>query len=168
MTDDILRRIMEAQEEFQTRVKGGVSTYVWYNDPDQLMDAIRTQALAAIKELGEALDECGWKPWATSKHFNIKPFRSELIDALRFWMNLAIIADMTPGMIETMYMESLAKTDNRIVNGYDGVKDKCPRCKRSYADKIQCHPPTKDKHGWCQLMYTVVEDEEFEPPSDEE
>jgi len=94
---------------------------------------------AAIKELTEALDEISWKPWASAKFFNRDAFLGELADVQLFLDNLKLLA-MKGGSIGEVYELSqefddlvLKKMDNAVKrqeNGYDGIKDKCPACKR--------------------------------------
>lgn len=138
---DILTRIMEMQAEFQQRTPDGVTESFKETTPEKVCEMVRTQTLACIKELTEALDEVGWKPWASSRYVNVEAFRSELIDAFRFWLNLIYIAGLSPDGVLNYYEQSLAKTNARIDNGYDGVSTKCPGCKRDYGDPgVMCHP----------------------------
>ena len=58
--------------------------------PDQLISYIRDQHQAAVMELGEALDEVSWKPWAQGSWIHRDEFMNELIDVLHFWLNMAL------------------------------------------------------------------------------
>jgi hypothetical protein len=139
VTADKLETIMELQREFQSRVPGGVDKCFKEMTEAETVEHIRIQILGALNELNEALGESGWKPWASSQHLNVEAFRGELIDMFRFWLNLVTISGMSAEGVMTKFMESLDKTNNRIANGYDGVTDKCPACKRSYSDRgVQC------------------------------
>lgn len=130
---DMLTAMMDMQSSFQATVPDGVVSFKETNDLELLMSMIRTQTLACIAELMEAMDETGWKPWASSNHFNVEAFRSELIDAFRFWMNLVHISGMSAQGVFNHYQESLVKTRDRVTNGYDGT-NKCPGCRRAYDD----------------------------------
>lgn len=157
----MLKSIMDMQASFQARTPDGVVSFKECT-PERAIEMVRIQTLACIKELGEALDEVGWKPWASSRHFNVEAFRSELIDAFRFWLNLVHISGMSAEGVMNHYLESLAKTDARVENGYTGL-DKCPSCKRAYDDKhIGCWPPTENIEdvpptpAWCEAACTYV------------
>lgn len=65
-------------------------------DRDQLAEYVRLNVLCAIKELTEVLDEIGWKPWATSQHFNREKFAREIADVQMFLDNLKL-AILAPG-----------------------------------------------------------------------
>lgn len=159
--DDMLVRIMAMQAEFQTRTPNGVVSFK-ETTPEHVAEMVRVQTLACIKELGEALDEVGWKPWASSRHINVEAFRSELIDAFRFWLNLVHISGMSAEGVLSHYEESLTKTNARVENGYTGI-NKCPGCKRSYDDiHVRClprddgnDPPTP---SWCAAPSSYVSD----------
>jgi hypothetical protein len=165
VTADKLETIMELQREFQSRVPGGVDRCFKEMTEAETVEHIRIQILGALNELNEALGESGWKPWASSRHLNVEAFRGELIDMFRFWLNLVYISGMSADGVMTKFMESLDKTNNRIANGYDGVTDKCPACKRSYSDKttkcslpdayyrLDGEPPTSA--WWCQIYGNV-------------
>src|SRR5687768_5592578 len=71
----------------------------------------KDQTLALLSEVHEALDEIGWKSWATSRHFNRDAFVGELVDALHFLMNLFIIAECPPHEIFSKY---IAKNEKNI------------------------------------------------------
>jgi hypothetical protein len=142
---DMLRDIMKHQADFQARTPDGVVSFKETN-PERMAEMVRTQTLACIAELLEALEEIGWKPWATSRHMNVEAFRSELVDAFRFWLNLVHISGMSPEGLFQAFMESHAKTDKRVTNGYTGI-NKCPRCHRAYDDKaVRCTPTIQ--HNW--------------------
>lgn len=174
MTDrpgrDMLASIMDMQAAFQRTVPDGVVSFKEANDDELLMAMVRTQTLACIDELMEAMNETGWKPWASSNHFNVEAFRSELIDAFRFWLNLVHISGMSAEGVFMLYQESMLKTRARVDNGYDGVSTKCPGCKRAYDDKAVSCKPRKDENptaleildgptpAWCQVYGYVTAD----------
>jgi dUTPase-like protein len=140
----MLEEIMKKQAEFQFRTPDGVKDLKEIADEEMLMSMTRTQILACIAELVEALDEIGWKPWTSSNHFNVEAFRSELIDAFRFWLNLVHISGMSAKDVLNKFNESLEKTNRRVEHGYDGL-NKCPACHRAYDDKhMRCKKEPKD------------------------
>jgi dUTPase len=147
---DKLDLIMRMQADFQYRTPDGVVPYD-ETTADITMRSIRTQTLACARELFEALDETGWKPWASSDHINLEGFRSELIDAFRFLMNLMIISGMSPDDVLKYYQASMDKTNARVELGYTGL-NKCPACKRAYDDKhVGCHMyDNENQIGWCE------------------
>lgn len=153
------------QHAIQSRVPGGVRVHTEYTEPE-LMDAIRIQVLSLLDEAHEALGEAGWKPWAFSNHLNLDAFKSELIDALRFWMNLAIIAGMSEDDVYNGLLASIRKTEARIEHGYGGVKEKCPACKRAYDDpNTGCRAcpspgtiPESEDVAWCSVYGYVTPD----------
>jgi hypothetical protein len=144
---DRLEEILRFQTQFQDMTPGGVVD-AKLADPETISRMVREQMLALVAEAAEALNEVGWKPWATSRHFNVVSFRSELIDILRFWMNLAIISGMSAEGIYQTYLSSMEKTVARLIEGYDGVTGKCPGCKRAYDDKgVRCVSHAGDSMG---------------------
>lgn len=112
--------------------------------PEQRMQYIRENTLALIDELMEALNETGWKPWASSNHLDTEAWKSELVDAWHFFMNLMALGGMTMEDLEEGYYKKRAKNEQRQREGYDGVTTKCPICKRAYDDDaVHCGP------GYC-------------------
>lgn len=106
--------------------------------------------LALLDEMHEALAEMGWKPWATSRHFNRDAFVGELIDAWHFLMNLFLVADCSPEEMYAYYLKKNAKNRARQIKGYDGVTDKCPSCKRAYDDDaVNCFPAAVNRVAYC-------------------
>lgn len=103
--------------------------------PEELKPAyIRDMVLACTDELHEALNEVGWKPWASSRHVNLEAFRGELIDALHFLLNLFLLADLDAAGILDRYLAKNERNAQRQEEGYDGVSGKCPSCKRALDD----------------------------------
>jgi len=135
--DDRLATMFELQRSMQEKNFGA--------DPYQLSGEQRLQFykdmhIALIDELHEALDEMGWKPWATSKHFNEEAVQGELVDAFHFFMNLCMTAGMTPEDLFVKYYRKRTKNIKRQEEGYDGVSTKCPHCRRALDDDaVQCH-----------------------------
>ena len=111
----------------------------------QRLGAIKDFTLAATDELHEALNEAGWKPWATRKFINEEAFKSELVDVFLFLLNLWFLGG---GEADELIDKALAKQQKNILRqskGYDGVFGKCPKCHRAYDDTaVNC------REGFCE------------------
>lgn len=145
-------QIWEAHETLQEAFIGKLPQQL---EGDERALYFKDMTLAATNEAHEALDEVGWKPWASSRHFNEQAVRGELIDELHFLLNRMMAARMTPDMIREMYFEKNGRNLQRIERGYDGVTEKCPGCKRAIDDpSTHCQLYMDDGEGhrlhWCQ------------------
>lgn len=147
-TEDRLAVIVRLQKEFQDNILGhGDVSSLTGNDRAAYF---RTQALSLMFEIGEAGNEIGWKPWATTRHINSAAYRAELIDALHFLLNLMLLNDMTADEIYEGYIAKQKINRERQANGYDGVSTKCPLCKRAYDDPaVSCTPANKFIPAYC-------------------
>lgn len=124
-------------------------------DYANLTDEQRIQHFKEMKhaldsEMWEAMDEMGWKPWATSRHFNTAAVQGELVDAWHFFMNLCLIAGMSPFDLIEGYRKKREKNIARqqAAGGYDGVTGKCPGCKRAMDDDaVSCHVDSQGDFG---------------------
>jgi dimeric dUTPase (all-alpha-NTP-PPase superfamily) len=133
-----LQMILNNQRELQKRSYGVDITTL---DDEQRATYIRDMSLALTDELHEALNETGWKPWATSRHLNRAAYASELIDVLHFWCNLALAANLTEADILEIYFAKAEKNAKRQLVGYDGVSTKCKTCGRAFDDSaVMCTP----------------------------
>lgn len=137
--DPVFSGLYAIQRDFQARLH--LDVFPSDFDPDEKMAYIREQSLGLTDEIHEALAETGWKTWATSNHINRDAYKGELADALRHFMNLMIVADITPAELMDEVRKKQTKTDKRADEGYDGVTTKCPGCKRAYDDEaVRCYP----------------------------
>lgn len=159
-----LQAMLDEQRAFQILIgeeKGG-------GDPAEKCNPhyLRDMKDALESELDELQNETGWKPWASSRHVNIDAARSEWIDAWHFMMNLALALGMDEEMIFDMYVAKLKKNVSRHESGtYDGIRGKCPKCKRAYDDDaVTCYPADKYPGG-MKLAYCDVYNEQFSPPN---
>lgn len=111
---------------------------------DERADFIRWNALALEDELHEMLQEVGWKPWATSRHMNEEAFLDEAVDLLHFLGNLLLTTGLGIDDLEAKLQEKYeAKHEENLrrqQDGYDGVSDKCPRCKRALIGRPRACP----------------------------
>lgn len=140
-------RWIESTAQLQNDYYGGIPTP---DDPEAFADYMTWNALAAIKELGEALDEVGWKTWATPRGWvNRDAFIRECVDVNHFVANMLAAVGCTDTEYEVSYR---AKQEvNRIRAGsgtYDG-RNKCPVCGRALDD-----PTTR-----CTLEFHHIDDE---------
>lgn len=135
---DRLTAMMDAQRKLQA----GYNGYdIAEQSTQQRIDNIALNVLACTDELHEALNEIGWKPWASSRHINEDKLKGELIDAWHFFMNLCLHAGLTPDELFKRYFEKRAINVARQADGYDGVSTKCPGCKRALDDPlVECTP----------------------------
>lgn len=107
-------------------------------DEEMRSEFLLWNAFAATDEIHEAMQEVGWKPWATSRHLNNAAFIGEIVDALHFIGNMILTAaesrDETPESLASKvwseYQNKVQKNIQRQLWGYDGVSDKCPKCHR--------------------------------------
>lgn len=130
MNFDRLELMLKLQRNLQRDAYGLDPSHL--SDIDK-MEFIRSMILACTDELHEALNETGWKPWASSNHINMDAYKNELVDAWHFMMNLMIVVDMDADELHARYLEKREKNITRQKDGYDGL-DKCPMCKRAYDD----------------------------------
>jgi len=133
-----LQMILDNQRKLQLKSYGvDVSTL----DGEERAAYIRNMSLALTDELHEALNETGWKPWATSRHLNRAAFAGEMIDVLHFWVNLMLVAGVTEQDILDLYFAKADKNAKRQLNGYDGIDGKCKTCGRAFDDgAVFCTP----------------------------
>jgi hypothetical protein len=99
---------------------------------------IRMSVLAGIVELTEALNETGWKTWATNRDYDAAKVVAELVDAWHFMMNVMLASGIAPETLASAFFDAyVAKSQRnaeRQVVGYDGREEKCPHCFRALDD----------------------------------
>lgn len=146
MPVDKLEMMMEMQLELQKEhMKDGNPQLLTGDD----MATFMTWNFAAcVKELSEAMDEVGWKPWGTGRSINEELFLREMVDAFHFFMNLLLCAlpDSPSEIVNKFTKAYLVKNRvnaQRQVEGYDGMKEKCPICHRELIGK----PAMCPEHG---------------------
>jgi len=105
-----------------------------YLKEDERAEFIRWNVLAAEDELHEALNEVGWKPWATDRYFNRDAFVGELIDVMHFIANLLVTAGVTGDELSQRYHSKQQRNRYRQEIGYTGTDGKCPTCRRDFED----------------------------------
>jgi dimeric dUTPase (all-alpha-NTP-PPase superfamily) len=99
---------------------------------EERAEFVRSQALALIDEVSEALDEVRWKPWQFPRgQMDSDAFGRELVDALHFLVNLWLVAGWEADDVIAAYQAKAEVNANRQAVGYDGVSDKCSSCGRA-------------------------------------
>lgn len=98
-----------------------------FRDPSRLnreeaIEFIRWNVLALQDELHEALQEVGWKPWASSCHINRDEFIGELVDAIHFLVNLFLVVGATADEVAERYAKKNHKNHLRQERGYTGLE----------------------------------------------
>lgn len=130
--NDMLAEMFRLQDELQVVLTGKRPGMI--PTTLQRIDFIKDMHIALTDELHEALAETGWKPWASSKHINVREFKGELVDAFHFFMNLCLVVNMSPEELFEMYKVKHQRNIDRSTEGYDGIDGKCVGCKRSFDD----------------------------------
>jgi len=137
MTEGKLEQMFRQQYEMQRDVYG--IDYATLTDEERIHH-FKEMLHAMNDEMHEALGEMGWKPWASSKHFNADAVQAELVDAWHFFMNLVMISVGGPETLFEGYQQKRLKNIARQQEGYDGVSTKCTKCKRAFDDEfVYCH-----------------------------
>jgi hypothetical protein len=120
---------------------------------------------ALVKELSEATDEVGWKPWASSRFVQYPACIREMVDAWHFFMNMMLGMAAWAGVplndlaqeFESYYKEKNAKNLQRQVDGYDGVSQKCAFCHRELSEVPQSgRYANVDGNRFCNLDHSVL------------
>ena len=116
--------------------------------PDEKIRFVWWNAWSVEDELHEAMREVGWKPWATSRHFNREAFVKEIVDVLHFVGNMLLAAGVLgvedlAAEVWDEYQKKAAVNLERQRVGYDGVSNKCAQCGREMIGKPRACP----EHG---------------------
>lgn len=128
---DRLDEMYESQGKLQELINGYPLDV---QSEEQRIANIKENYIAIVQELGEMLNETGWKSWATSRHINRSEYKKEIIDSWHFLMNLMLHVGMTPDDLYRGYLEKRAINERRQRTGYDGVSTKMPCCQRAVED----------------------------------
>lgn len=118
----------------------GVDFGVLNANPDELADSIVMNHSALIVELGEFMNEVGWKDWAQPRGWvNRDAAVGELVDVAHFLANILVRLGVSDDEWERRYRAKQDVNRARQRDGYDARKDKCPRCGRAYDDPgVEC------------------------------
>lgn len=148
MIDPAFTRLLERQRQIQR-------IYLDGKTPQELegqrkMAFLMETSAALMCEVTEAMQETGWKPWASSNHINSDAYREELADVFIFLMNLMLCDDMPMMELARLVNEKQSKNVKRQVEGYTGTKEKCPRCKAALDGAgIGCYYAVDKDLYWC-------------------
>ena len=140
MADNPFQAWLELQLELQVEAFHADPRFL-SDSPEDRAQFVLWNAFAATDEIHEAMQEIGWKPWASSRHLNSEEFLGELVDALHFIGNMILAAAVnqheTPETLARIlwskYQDKVQINIDRQLVGYDGVKNKCPICRRELA-----------------------------------
>lgn len=133
---DRLSEMFSMQRSFQSRLGYDFECM----DRRERIAFIKEMYTAALQELGEALNEVSWKPWANAEFINDAQLVAELVDAWHFIMNMVFAAwpgttpDDAATLFHAAYMKKIAVNHSRQDAGYDGISAKCPSCRRALDD----------------------------------
>ena len=153
---DTFARMLALQEQLQRESFG-------YNfetmTTEQRIQYIKDMKLALEAELQEALDETGWKPWATRKFINRDAYLGELVDVLHFLMNMfLVLGDNTGDLADEIFTKYCLKNhinERRQREGYDGISMKCGGCGRALDDPaVSCR--RQSDQGFCTVRNVDV------------
>lgn len=150
ITQDMLKELFMKQHKIQTKAYGQ-DPYLITN-PVERIQFIKDMHTALQMEMGEMLEETGWKPWATSNHVNEEAMQGELADMLLFYINLCFAANANAEVIFYKTMEKMDRNLLRQLEGYDGISGKCYICKRALDDPaVDCteFEAPEPFDGWC-------------------
>jgi dimeric dUTPase (all-alpha-NTP-PPase superfamily) len=131
---DRLADMISSQHKLQVALGNDITEMT----PEQRITYVKDQVLALQSEIGEFLNEVGWKPWASSRHINADEAFGELRDAWQFLTNLMIaVTGMTNELLAAKLETELYRkhtVNYQRIGAYDGVSTKCPDCKRALDD----------------------------------
>jgi dimeric dUTPase (all-alpha-NTP-PPase superfamily) len=122
-------------------------------DPDELADYVLENHTALVVELGEFMQEVGWKTWSAPRGWvNRRAAVGELVDVAHFLANLLCALDVTDNEWEELYRLKQEVNRQRQRDGYDSSVTKCPNCRRAYDDPgVKCHPESDHGPRYCEL-----------------
>ena len=121
---------------------------------DELADYVVMNHSALVAEATELLSEFGWKSWAKPRGWvNRGNALKEAVDVAHFLANILCAIGVTDDEWQLAYRTKQDVNRKRQADGYDGVAGKCPGCKRSYDDGIDCRASVADGDittpAWC-------------------
>lgn len=124
---DRLTEIFEMQLDLQRR---------YHTDWDEMtvieqIEYLKYNVIGLSSEVAEAMQEVGWKPWATAHYIDRDPFVGELVDVTKFLLNLMLRVGVTPTELSQRFRGKTAVNHARHDTCYDGVSGKCVTCKRA-------------------------------------
>lgn len=158
MSDEERWRWLASTRELQERFfKADFS--IMETDPDHFADAIVWNHTALVVELGEFMNEVGWKTWSVPRGWvNREAAIGELVDAGHFMANMLTYLGVDDDEWERRYRAKQEVNRQRQRDGYDARSRKCPGCHRAYDDPgVECTD---------QRVLAGVHDDAREPATD--
>jgi hypothetical protein len=123
---------------------------------EERVKTIQDMYVAAVQELGEALNETSWKPWTTGGPvIHTDAFIGEISDTLQFILNMLFAAipeanaETLVRLLNVKHEKKVAINRQRMADGYDGKSTKCPKCGRAL-DEVMIHEE-RSFLGWSQF-----------------
>ena len=110
----MLKEMFDLQVDFQSRV----CDFPVFNIQKEHIDYIRSQTLACIDELMEALHNTPWKPWKKNQKFDREKFKEELVDVWHFLINLTLASGMGPTSLYQRFIKKNKENNKRQDEGY--------------------------------------------------
>lgn len=128
----------------------------WPKHGEALANSVQMNVTALVAELGEMLNEVGWKPWAENRGWvNREQYLKELVDVGHFLANLIVAVGCTDEEWEQRYRDKQELNLRRQQDGdYDGLTGKCHVCHRALDDGGLEMRPNPRHEG--QLQYVCV------------
>lgn len=168
-----LREYLEKQLSLQENMKKAnpdVDTgSPWDMTQEEIARFIQWNHTALIVELGEMMQEVGWKPWASARFANHPQAMQEMVDAWHFFLNILLaLAAMNHMSIWEMavqfddyYTKKNEKNHQRQVDGYDGISGKCKECGRDLTESHVFRTPQPDGSVaiYCQCGVVLATEE---------
>lgn len=135
---DRLEKMIETQRLLQLRLGYDFTSMTL----EERVEYVRDMYVAAVQELGEALNETSWKRWAGGTWLNADALHGELVDTWHFLINLLLVtspgltADGVATELTDGYFRKNAVNHRRQDENYDAVSGKCPNCRRDLAEIV--------------------------------
>lgn len=123
---------------------------------DARADFFESMGLAAITEISEMMQECGYKRWTQNRGWiNRDHFISEAADSLHFIALLLAAVGCTGEELTAAYLKKVNKNYKRQSKGDDGVSRVCSHCKRSL-DDVGVNSYTRTGERFCGACGTAI------------
>lgn len=105
---DDLDIIFERQKKFQKLLNNDTTTQQYFEN----------QMICLYQELSEITNCTKFKNWKKNQEYKQSEMQEEIIDAFHFLINIAIFADMSPGLFMLKFIEKNQKNFKRQCEGY--------------------------------------------------
>lgn len=122
---DQLEELFKIQAELQKKYGYDFETMTM----DERIEFLRWNVVALTSEVSEAMNEVGWKPWASAQYIDRDPYVGEMIDVSKFFLNMMLAVGVTPSEFMQRFRGKTKVNHARHENGYTG-RDKCS-CSRA-------------------------------------